>query len=159
MICNYENIYDLCLNKYLYQYAYTAQNNNIAVAYSDTDGAVYRTDKTDGTTILITSSSNNTIEPCSLDDDEILASNWECYMIYRDSGRFISNPSIESYKKTQTEIINKLYNSSLSYGILVSIDDFLMSENNNIAGSSSGSGCNSNGWERRRKRIIYEESS
>lgn len=127
-ICNYNNINDLCCNKYSYQYAHTVSDGTRAVAVSGENAAVYRTDQLSGEIVLLNSASNLTIEPCSISDDPDIIMAWECYRIWRND--CLNNPllpPIDSYRITQKDVIEKAYKARLEQGYSTTVDNIRVS--------------------------------
>lgn len=132
MFCNYQNTNDYCLNQYSYQFIGAISNNGIVTIDKSETAPVLRTDKTTGATKIITSFSTDLIKPCNINDDNETITEWECYTIYRYIGSgYISDPSIETLKNGQIDIINNAYELSLMDGVQVSINN-----TNTILGSN-----------------------
>ena len=110
MICGYANIYDLCSNKYTYEYASFSVNNGYAIPNTGYDGSVYRTDKNSRQKVLLEPSSTLTISTCDLSDDNPNLTAWECYLWYKNNGGLVSDPPLSKYKEEQikNEFINDL---------------------------------------------------
>lgn len=141
MICGYENIYDLCENKYNYQYYTFTNNGSYILAASGDLAPVIRIDKSSGQRFLLNYTDPIAIDNCVDDtsNENILA--WECYQIYRNSNKYISFPDLNDYKNAQKQYILEQYDNLLNAGILINIDDFITSNvNTNSSGSGSGSG-------------------
>lgn len=124
MICGYSNIYDLCSNKYTYEYASFSINNGYAVANTGYDGSVYRTDKNSQQKVLLEPSSTLTISTCDLSDDNPDLTAWECYLWYKNTNGLISEPPLSKYKEEQIKNVTTQYNNVLSNGILITINNF-----------------------------------
>lgn len=124
MICGYSNIYDLCNNKYSYEYANFVTNSKYAIPNTGNDGAVYRIDKITQEKILLQPNSTLKIHNCNSDDDNPELTAWECYLWYKSNNGVISNPLISEYKKQQIKLINTECNNFLNNGILVKINNF-----------------------------------
>jgi hypothetical protein len=145
MICGYNNIYDLCLNKYKYQYTTVTSNGYYAVPYVSEDADVIRTNLEDNSIFLLQKSSTSLIETCDSNDDIETINSWDCYTIYRNlKSNQILLPDIEKYKDLQKNIVTEKYKQLLNNGILINIDDFILSGNStNGIGSTSGSNASS----------------
>jgi len=140
MICGYENIYDLCNNKYSYQYSSFIRNGKYVVVDSDINAPVLRTDRTTGQKFLLTATDLISIDTCDNVSELDITSAWDCYLIYRQSGKTIDNPSLNDYKNAQKQYITDQYNNLLETGVLVTIDNFVISTTiTNGSGSGSGS--------------------
>lgn len=124
MICGYSNIYDLCSNKYTYEYASFSINNGYAVANTGYDGSVYRTDKNSQQKVLLEPSSTLTISTCDLSDDNLDLTAWECYLWYKNNDGLVSDPPLSKYKEEQIKNVTTQYNNVLSNGILITINNF-----------------------------------
>lgn len=142
MICGYNNIYDLCLNKYKYEYNNIISNGFYSVVDSYETSSVIRTDTANGNKYLLKQSDTSSIDLCDVTDETEIISSWDCYQIYRNLKlNEISLPNIEKYKKSQKDIIENTYNKLLSNGILVRIENFIVASSpaGNISGGASGS--------------------
>lgn len=124
MICGYANIYDLCSNKYTYEYASFSVNNGYAIPNTGYDGSVYRTDKNSQQKVLLEPSSTLTISTCDLSDDNPDLTAWECYLWYKNTNGLISEPPLSKYKEEQIKNVTTQYNNVLSNGILITINNF-----------------------------------
>jgi hypothetical protein len=138
MICGYSNIYDLCSNKYTYEYATFSVENNTIVANTGYSGSVYRTDKNTKEKILLEASSSLNIPNCDLNEENSELIAWECYLWYKNSGGFIDNPPLEDYQIAQIEHINNTYENLLDNGILISIDNFATNISVSVDGAYAG---------------------
>lgn len=138
MICGYSNIYDLCSNKYSYEYATFSVENNTIVANTGYSGSVYRTDKNTKEKILLEASSSLNIPNCDLNEENSELTAWECYLWYKNNSGTISNPPLENYKLAQIDLINTTYENLLDNGILISIDNFATNINVTIDGAYAG---------------------
>jgi hypothetical protein len=124
MICGFDNINDLCCNKYSYQFAATVTDGTRAVALSDNEAPVYRIDNTTAETILLDPSSSLTIDPCSSTEETDIISAWECYQIWRNDCQNIPlDPPVDNYKATQRDIIEKAYKARIDEGYITILSD------------------------------------
>lgn len=124
MICNYENITDYCSNRYSYQFIGTISNNGVVSIDKSETAPVLRTDKITGQNKIITQFSTDLIQPCSSTEDNEGTTEWDCYIIYRYiSNGYISDPSLDTLKNDQIDIINNAYQSSIEEGVLVQINN------------------------------------
>ena len=142
MICGYENIYDLCNNQYSYQYSSFTKNGKYVIVDSDINAPVIRTDKVTGQKFLLTSTDLVSIDTCDNITESDIISAWDCYLIYRQNEQPIDNPSLNDYKNAQKQYIIDQYNNLLNNGILITIDNFVISTTT-TNGSGSGSGSSS----------------
>jgi hypothetical protein len=140
MICGYENIYDLCNNQYYYQYSSFINNGKYVIVNSDINAPVIRTDKVTGQKLLLTSTDLIPIDTCDNITESDIISVWDCYLIYRQNEKPIDNPSLNEYKNAQKQYINDQYNNLLNNGILITINNFVIST---TITSGSGSGSSS----------------
>jgi hypothetical protein len=122
MTCNYQNINDICLNKYTYQYQNVIFNGNTCVADSGPLSSVIRTDIDTGIIDIINSLSLDTVEDCDKSSETEVISAWECYQLYVQSGKSISDAPIEAYRLAQSRYIVSSYNDSLIMGIDININ-------------------------------------
>jgi len=120
MICGYNDIYDLCLNKYSYEYLDFIENSSyITVASGDSD-RVIRYDLTNNTNEIISISSTSPIHICDNAEEQPIITDWEAYQIYRFYGpgpSGIKLPPLEEYKAAQKKLVEKIYNSTIDRGI------------------------------------------
>lgn len=124
MICGFDNINDLCCNKYNYQFAETTTNGTRAVSFSDPDAPVYRIDNNTGEIILLDPGSSLTIDPCSSNEEMDIISAWECYQIWRnDCQNTPLDAPLESYRTTQKDIIEKTYKARIDEGYTTLLSD------------------------------------
>jgi len=124
MICNYQNINDFCCKKYSYSYINTTSNNGIAVIDNSATAPVLRTDNTTGITKIITQNSTDPISTCDINDDNEEINEYECYLIYRyQCEGYISDPPLETFKNSQIDIVNNAYETSLTDGVVVTINN------------------------------------
>ena len=122
-ICGYEDISDLCCQKYLYQYADSISDGYIAIANSGLFAPVLRTDKDTGEIIFLNPYSTETISVCDTTDDSPIIGAWGCYEIWRDQcNNTPSSPKLSSYKDTQKDIINTSYNNVLNSQFSTQVD-------------------------------------
>lgn len=141
MICGYENIYDLCTNKYTYQYSFFNNNGKYIIPATGSNDPVIRTDITSGQKFLLSSTDLLNIEDCGNNTDLSLISAWDCYQIYRQSNKTIDIPPLNDFKNAQKNYIINQYNQLLENGILIKINDYVVSSVViNSSGSGSGSG-------------------
>lgn len=119
MICNYQNIYDYCLNKFSYQYATTPVS-----ASGDLVTSVIRTDKDTGEIITISPDSNLYVLPCDNNDIVEVMSVWECYEIYVSDNKIVSQPSLVTLNTIQKENTIKNYDNNLQDGVTIKIDSY-----------------------------------
>lgn len=124
MICGYNNIYDFCLNKYIYEYATFDTENLYAVPNTGINGPVYRIDKITQEKILLEPNSITKINSCSINDEDSTLTSWECYLYYKNNSGVINNPPVLEYKNEQIKRVNTQYNNFLTNGILVKINNF-----------------------------------
>lgn len=122
-ICGYEDVSDLCCQKYLYQYAESISDGYIAITNSGLYAPVLRTDKDTGEIIFLNPYSTETISVCDTTDDSPIIGAWRCYEIWRDQcNNTLSAPPLSSYKDTQKAIINTSYNNALNSQFSTQID-------------------------------------
>jgi len=138
MICGYENIYDLCNNQYSYQYSSFIKNGKYVIVDSDINAPVIRTDKVTGQKFALTSTDLISINTCDNITESDIISAWDCYLIYRQNEKPIDNPSLNDYQNAQKQYINDQYNNLLNNGILITINNFVISTTT-TSGSGSGS--------------------
>lgn len=119
MICNYQNIYDYCLNKFSYQYVTTPASTS-----GDITTSVIRTDKDTGEIIRISSDSDLYILPCDNTDIVEVMSVWECYEIYVSDNKIVSQPSLAILNTIQKEDAIKNYDNNLQDGVTIKIDSY-----------------------------------
>lgn len=119
MICNYQNIYDYCLNKFSYQYATTPASTS-----GDITTSVIRTDKDTGEIITISPDSDLYILPCDNNDIVEVMSVWECYEIYVSNNKIVSQPSLVTLNTIQKEDVVENYDSNLQDGVTIKIDSY-----------------------------------
>ena len=124
MICNYQNINDFCCKKYSYSYINTTSNNGVVVVDNSATAPVLRTDNTTGITKIITQNSTDPISTCDINDDNEEINEYECYLIYRyQCEGYISDPPLETFKNSQIDIVNNAYETSLTDGVAVTINN------------------------------------
>lgn len=141
MICGYDNIYDLCTNKFNYQYSSFVDNGRHVLAASGSLDPVIRIDKNTGQRFLLTSTDLINIDDCDNTQDLQTISAWECYQTYRSANLPIQLPSLADYKNAQKQYILDKYNNLLENGINITINNFVVSSVLlNSSGSGSGSG-------------------
>lgn len=126
MSCNYQNIYDLCANKYSYQYTNVIFNGVTCVADSGNLSPVIRTDKDNGNQEIINQYSTSNIDHCDSSNESESISSWDCYQQHRQAGGSIEQPPLETFRLAQDNHIISSYNDALNNGITISIN------NNNI---------------------------
>lgn len=119
MICDYQNIYDYCLNKFSYQYATTPVSSS-----GDLVTSVIRTDKDTGEIITISPDSNLYVLPCDNNDIVEVMSVWECYEIYVGNNKIVSQPSLVTLNTIQKEDAIKNYDNNLQDGVTIKIDSY-----------------------------------
>lgn len=127
MICGYNNIYDLCVNRYTYQYVYGS-------------GSIYdpvlRIDKNTKSQSYISPTSSDIILPCDYSDETEAITSWDCYQIYKNFSLSVSDSSTDNSKSIQRSLISRFNNETLNAGINVIIDDGTNSNNIIILKSS-----------------------
>lgn len=126
MSCNYQNIYDLCANKYSYQYNNVIFDGVTCVADTGNLSPVIRIDKDNGNQEIINQYSTSNIDHCDFSDESESISSWDCYQQYRQAGGMIGEPQLEAFKLAQDNHIISSYNNTLNNGITILIN------NNNI---------------------------
>lgn len=114
MICGYNNIYDLCLNKYTYQYVNSSGSVN---------DPVLRIDKTDNSRSYISPINTDVIVPCDYNDEIEAITSWDCYQIYKNFSLSVSSSSLEQQKTNQKSTISSFNNSTLNAGIDIPINN------------------------------------
>lgn len=119
MICDYQNIYDYCLNKFSYQYATTPASTS-----GDITTSVIRTDKDTGEIITISPDSNLYVLPCDNNDIVEVMSVWECYEIYVGNNKIVSQPSLVTLNTIQKEDVIENYDKNLQDGVTIKIDSY-----------------------------------
>lgn len=140
MICGYDNIYDLCTNKFNYQYSSFVDNGRHILAASGSLDPVIRIDKNTGQRFLLTSTDLINIDDCDNTQDLQSISAWECYQIHRSANFPIQLPNLTDYKNAQKQYILDKYNNLLENGINIIINNFVVSSVvSNNSGSTSGS--------------------
>lgn len=144
MICGYQNIYDLCNNKFTYQYSsFTNNGRHVVVASGDLD-SVIRKDTLTGQNFLLNSTDLINIDDCDNTQELETISAWNCYQIYRQNNNPIELPSLNDYKNAQKQYILDQYNNLLENGLVIIIDDFVIFTVITNNGSGSGSGSSEN---------------
>lgn len=124
MICNYSNINDLCFNQYSYSFYNVIPNGTSVIVDKSESAPVLRTDKVTGQTKIINQFSQNLIPTCDSSDDNENITEWECYLIYRYlSSGIVNDPPLQTFKNAQIDIINNSYNTTITDGILVNINN------------------------------------
>lgn len=138
MSCQYENIYDLCANKYIYEYfsvtssssAFFATSGTVAsgnsiptIANTGSDATVVRIDKDTGDREIITSFTSMIVDHCDNTVESQSVNAWTCYQIYRAAGGIIADPSLETFKNAQYQQLTDDYNNTLSNGISIPINN------------------------------------
>jgi Cys-rich repeat protein len=114
MICGYNNIYDLCINKYTYQYINGSGSIN---------DPVLRIDKIDDSRSYISPINTDVIVPCDYNDEIEAVTSWDCYQIYKNFSLSVSNNSLQQQKNNQTSTVSNFNNSTLNAGIDISISN------------------------------------
>jgi len=122
MSCNYQNINDICLNKYTYQYQNVIFNGNTCVADSGSLSSVIRTDIDTGIIDIINSLSLDTVEDCDKNSETEVITAWECYQFYIQSEGVVLDAPIEAYRLEQSRHIVSSYNKNLIMGIDININ-------------------------------------
>jgi hypothetical protein len=122
MSCNYQNINDICLNKYTYQYQNVIFNGNTCVADSGSLSSVIRTDIDTGIIDIINPLSLSTVEDCDKNSETEVITAWECYQLYIQSEGIVLDAPIEAYRLEQSRHIVSSYNNSLIMGIDININ-------------------------------------
>lgn len=124
MICNYQNINDLCSKQYSYSFIDIVSNNGVVDVDRSENASVLRTDNFTGTTKILSPNSIDLISTCSSSDDNEGVTEWACYIIYRYIyNGAVSDPPLDILKNGQKNIINEAYDFSLSEGIQVTINN------------------------------------
>jgi len=127
MICGYNNIYELCSNKYSYQYKNVVFNGDNILQDDGPLSVVIRTDNTTGEKSIIGPYSKTPIDDCDLSAELETISEWGCYQIFRGVAQgYISPPDIETYRETQIANILQNYNNILNNGIQIAIDNRIL---------------------------------
>lgn len=125
MFCGYQTVYDYCNENYSYTYANLIEYKGYAVPDSGNFASVYRTDILNNNILLLESTNYNPLNNCDINDDNDGITIWGCYQIYLINGGQVSDPPLEQYKISQSQIIQNSYKAQLNAGILISIDNFI----------------------------------
>ena len=127
MICGYNNIYELCSNKYSYQYKNVIFNSDNILQDDGPLSVVIRTDNTTGEKSIIGPYSETPIDDCDLSAELETISEWGCYQIFRGVAQgYVNPPDIETYRETQIANILQNYNNILNNGIQIAIDNRIL---------------------------------
>lgn len=122
--CNYNDIEDYCkfTNQYMYYYTEVIESNGKLVVNTSISSPVRRLNLYTQQSDIITYQDNSSdIVPCNQTDSGDILSDWECYVIWKQTNTTL-DPEDDVWTEAKSKLIENEYNQKIKEGYQVTVN-------------------------------------